>query len=141
MLLRRTFVAGETSKTVNVTVNGDGITETDESLELVLGTVTNAGLGTSRAIGFSSGAVLAEGRLSPHVQNRWRSKSQNSTVSPSSMTVRNPIVQFIQTQLRPNDLVAVMYPLTPIGDLLVEAPIPNATGEDGIATPTMLPDG
>jgi VWFA-related protein len=36
----------------------------------------------------------------------------------TSMTVRNPIVQFIQTQLRPNDLVAVMYPLTPIGDLL-----------------------
>ena len=36
----------------------------------------------------------------------------------TSMSVRNPIVEFIQTQLRPNDLVAVMYPLTPIGDLL-----------------------
>jgi VWFA-related protein len=36
----------------------------------------------------------------------------------TSMSVRNPIVQFIQTQLRPNDLVAVMYPLTPVTDLL-----------------------
>ena len=36
----------------------------------------------------------------------------------TSMTVRNPIVQFIQTQLRPNDLVTVMYPLTPVSDLL-----------------------
>ena len=36
----------------------------------------------------------------------------------TSMTVRNPIVEFIQTQLRPNDLVAVMYPLTPIAELL-----------------------
>jgi VWFA-related protein len=32
----------------------------------------------------------------------------------SSMAVRKPVSEFIQTQLAPNDLVAVMYPLTPL---------------------------
>ena len=36
----------------------------------------------------------------------------------TSMSVRQPLTQFIQTQLRPNDLVAVMYPLTPVRELL-----------------------
>jgi chitinase len=49
-----TFAAGETSKTVNVTVNGDRIAEGDESLQLVLGTVTNAGVGS----GYASGYIL-----------------------------------------------------------------------------------
>ena len=35
----------------------------------------------------------------------------------NSITVRAPLTRFIQTQLRPNDLVAVMYPLTPVSDL------------------------
>jgi len=47
-----TFAAGETSKTVNVTVNGDRVVEADEYLQLVLGNVTNAGLGTAQAIGY-----------------------------------------------------------------------------------------
>jgi VWFA-related protein len=37
----------------------------------------------------------------------------------SSLGVRAPLGRFLQTQLGPNDLVEVMYPLTPIGDLLL----------------------
>jgi large repetitive protein len=47
-----TFAPGETSKTVNVTVNGDGVAEGDEFLQLVLGTVTDAGIGTAQATGY-----------------------------------------------------------------------------------------
>jgi VWFA-related protein len=36
----------------------------------------------------------------------------------TAMSVREPLTQFIRTQLRPNDLVAVMYPLTSVRDLL-----------------------
>ncbi|MSO62921.1 MAG: VWA domain-containing protein [Acidobacteria bacterium] len=32
----------------------------------------------------------------------------------SSMSVRRPIIEFVNNQLAPNDLVGVMYPLTPI---------------------------
>jgi VWFA-related protein len=32
----------------------------------------------------------------------------------NAMSVREPLTRFIQTQLRPNDLIAVMYPLTPV---------------------------
>ena len=32
----------------------------------------------------------------------------------NAMGVREPLTRFIETQLRPNDLIAVMYPLTPV---------------------------
>lgn len=35
----------------------------------------------------------------------------------NSMTVREPLKRFVQAQLRPNDIVAIMYPLTPVSDL------------------------
>ena len=35
----------------------------------------------------------------------------------NSISVREPLTKFIQNQLRPNDMVAVMYPLTPVTDL------------------------
>jgi len=35
----------------------------------------------------------------------------------NSVSVREPLTKFIQTQLRPNDMIAVMYPLSPITDL------------------------
>jgi VWFA-related protein len=35
-----------------------------------------------------------------------------------AMSVRIPLTQFIRTQLRPHDLLAVMYPLTPVRELL-----------------------
>lgn len=35
----------------------------------------------------------------------------------NSISVREPLLQFIQNQLRPTDMVAVMYPLTPVSDL------------------------
>ncbi|HEY3093504.1 MAG TPA: VWA domain-containing protein [Vicinamibacterales bacterium] len=35
----------------------------------------------------------------------------------SSLAVRQPLSEFIQNQLRPLDLVAVMYPLTPVTDI------------------------
>ncbi len=35
----------------------------------------------------------------------------------SSLAVRQPLTQFIENQLRPLDLVAVMYPLTPVTDI------------------------
>jgi VWFA-related protein len=35
----------------------------------------------------------------------------------NSLSVRRPLIQFIQRQLRPNDLVAIMYPLTSVRDL------------------------
>ena len=35
----------------------------------------------------------------------------------NSVTVRDPLTRFIQNQLRPNDIVAIMYPLTPVTDL------------------------
>src|SRR5882672_9137281 len=35
----------------------------------------------------------------------------------SSLAVRQPLTEFIQNQMRPLDLVAVMYPLTPVTDI------------------------
>jgi VWFA-related protein len=35
----------------------------------------------------------------------------------SSMSVREPLTRFISTHLRPNDLIGVMYPLTPVSAL------------------------
>ena len=35
----------------------------------------------------------------------------------NSVSVREPLTRFIQTQLRPNDMIAVMYPLTPVFDV------------------------
>ena len=35
----------------------------------------------------------------------------------NSMTVREPLKRFVQNQLRPNDIVAIMYPLSPVSDL------------------------
>jgi VWFA-related protein len=35
----------------------------------------------------------------------------------NSISVREPLLQFIQNSLRPADMVAVMYPLTPVSDL------------------------
>ena len=35
----------------------------------------------------------------------------------NSVSVREPLTKFIQNQLRPNDMIAVMYPLSPITDL------------------------
>jgi VWFA-related protein len=35
----------------------------------------------------------------------------------NSMTVRDPLTRFVQNQLKPNDIVAIMYPLTPVSDL------------------------
>src|SRR6185436_12318601 len=32
----------------------------------------------------------------------------------SSMSVKRPLIEFISQQLSPNDLIGVMYPLTPI---------------------------
>ncbi|MGE5357952.1 MAG: VWA domain-containing protein [Bacteroidales bacterium] len=37
----------------------------------------------------------------------------------SSMAVRAPLAKFMETQLGPNDLVAIMYPLTPISDVIL----------------------
>jgi VWFA-related protein len=35
----------------------------------------------------------------------------------NSMTVRDPLIKFIQTQLLPTDMIAVMYPLTTLAEL------------------------
>ena len=35
----------------------------------------------------------------------------------NSISVREPLTEFVQTQLRPNDMVALMYPLTPVSDI------------------------
>ena len=35
----------------------------------------------------------------------------------ADMSVRKPLIEFVQNQLAPADMVAVMYPLTPISDL------------------------
>lgn len=35
----------------------------------------------------------------------------------NSISVQEPLIRFIQTQLRPNDLVTIMLPLTPVTDL------------------------
>jgi VWFA-related protein len=35
----------------------------------------------------------------------------------NSLSIRDPLTRFIQTQLRPKDMVAVMYPLTPVQDV------------------------
>ena len=35
----------------------------------------------------------------------------------NSMSVREPLLRFVQNQLRPNDIVAIMYPLMPVSDL------------------------
>ncbi len=36
----------------------------------------------------------------------------------NDMAVRKPLIEFIQNQLAPADMVAVMYPLTPVNDIL-----------------------
>jgi VWFA-related protein len=36
----------------------------------------------------------------------------------NSISVREPLTRFIETQLRPNDMVAIMYPLTPTTDVM-----------------------
>ena len=38
--------------------------------------------------------------------------------SSNARVVREPLVRFIQTQIGPNDMLAVMYPLTPVNDVL-----------------------
>ncbi|HEU4691798.1 MAG TPA: VWA domain-containing protein, partial [Vicinamibacterales bacterium] len=35
----------------------------------------------------------------------------------NSMSVREPLMKFVQDQLRPNDVVSIMYPLSPVSDL------------------------
>jgi VWFA-related protein len=35
----------------------------------------------------------------------------------NAMQVREPLIKFVQEQLRPNDAVAIMYPLTPVDDV------------------------
>ena len=35
----------------------------------------------------------------------------------NSASVKEPLVRFVQTQLRPNDVVGIMYPLTPVDDI------------------------
>ena len=35
----------------------------------------------------------------------------------NSISIREPLTRFIQTQLRPNDMIAVMYPLMPASDV------------------------
>jgi VWFA-related protein len=35
----------------------------------------------------------------------------------NSMSVREPLIRFVQNQLRPMDIVAIMYPLSPVSDL------------------------
>ncbi len=35
----------------------------------------------------------------------------------NDMAVRKPLIDFVQNQLAPADMVAVMYPLTPVGDI------------------------
>ena len=32
----------------------------------------------------------------------------------NSLAVKEPLIRFVQTQLRPNDVVGIMYPLTPL---------------------------
>ena len=32
----------------------------------------------------------------------------------NSLAVKEPLTRFVQTQLRPTDIVAIMYPLTPV---------------------------
>lgn len=60
----------------------------------------------------------------------------------NSMTVREPLIRFVQNQLRPNDIVAIMYPLSPVSDLtftrnhnLVMGAINNFTGRKFDYTP------
>ena len=60
----------------------------------------------------------------------------------NSMTVRDPLTRFVQNQLRPNDIVAIMYPLTPVTDLsftrnhnLVMGAIQNFVGRKFDYTP------
>jgi VWFA-related protein len=36
----------------------------------------------------------------------------------NDMAVRKPLIDFIENQLAPADMVAIMYPLTPVGDIL-----------------------
>ena len=37
----------------------------------------------------------------------------------NSMSVRTPLIRFIQQQLRPTDMIGIMYPLMPVSDLLL----------------------
>lgn len=36
----------------------------------------------------------------------------------SAMVVREPLIRFVREQISPHDLVALMYPLTPVGDVV-----------------------
>jgi hypothetical protein len=43
----------------------------------------------------------------------------------NSMRAREPIARFIEDQLLPNDMVGIMYPLTPLDDVLLTRNRPN----------------
>ena len=45
------------------------------------------------------------------------SSTTTTCAAASSMGVREPLINFIRTQLGPMDLLGVMYPLTPVGDV------------------------
>jgi VWFA-related protein len=46
----------------------------------------------------------------------------------NSMRSREPIAQFIENQLAPTDMMAIMYPLTPLSDVLLTHDIKNVAG-------------
>lgn len=46
----------------------------------------------------------------------------------NSMRAREPIARFIENQLAPSDMLAIMYPLTPLSDVMLTHDLKNAAG-------------
>jgi hypothetical protein len=114
-----TFVPGETSKTVNVTVNEDTLDEANETFSVQLGTPVNVSLGTSSRTGTindndDSPALSIVATSSPVAESAG---TATFTVSLSGVSGR-PVSVTVQTVASPGTATAV-DDYTPAGPTLL----------------------
>jgi len=76
------FAAGETTKTIPVTINGDETVESDETFTLVLSNPSGATLGTSVA----TGTITNDDSSGPGVEEGWTSHAAAAGVTLSLVT-------------------------------------------------------
>ena len=96
-----TFAPGETTKTVNIAVNGDTVTEANETFNVILATPTNASLGA---------AVTGTGTIN---NDDLPTITVAATIAAASETPTNP-GQFTLTRSGPitNSLTDIKYTVT-----------------------------
>jgi uncharacterized protein YvpB len=88
-----TFAAGETTKPVNVTINGDTTVEPDERFFVNLANASNATLGASQGIGtiLNDDVVIVRPTITSVVVNADRPGAQRSMVTQVRVTFSEPV--------------------------------------------------